>query len=65
LFAHLCLWYVDRGQAVSRGQLIGALGSTCNSTGPHLHFEIRSSGSILNPSALLPSSRLRQASSVR
>ena len=53
LYAHLSQWYVDPGQAISRGQVIGAMGSTGNSTGPHLHFEIRYGGVPQNPMVYL------------
>jgi len=53
-YAHLSSIYVAEGQAVERGQVIGAVGSTGWSTGPHLHFEVRYYGAQQNPRAYLP-----------
>jgi len=49
LYAHCSRLYVDRGQAVERGQAIAAVGSTGLSTGPHLHFEVRLDGTPVDP----------------
>lgn len=53
LYAHLSEIFVVEGQVVAQGQLIGAVGSTGNSTGPHLHFEIRDFGQRVDPLGLL------------
>ena len=51
LYAHMSSIAVSNGQSVSQGQVLGYVGSTGNSTGPHLHFEVRVSatGSTMNP----------------
>lgn len=53
-YGHLYGFYVDVGQRVERGDLLGQLGTTGNSTGPHLHFEMRHKGLSLDPLKLLP-----------
>jgi len=54
LYAHMSRIVVRPGQWVDRGELIGYVGSTGWSTGPHLHFEVRVGGVVRNPMAYLP-----------
>ena len=51
-YAHLSRIYVRRGQRVTKGTKIGAVGSTGNSTGPHLHFGLKQRGKWINPKRL-------------
>jgi murein DD-endopeptidase MepM/ murein hydrolase activator NlpD len=54
-YAHQSRLLASRGTCVSAGEQIGAVGSTGNSTGNHLHYEVRVNGSPRNPRPYLPS----------
>jgi murein DD-endopeptidase MepM/ murein hydrolase activator NlpD len=53
-YGHLSRILVSLGQTVGQGDVIGASGSTGYSTGPHVHFELRRNGNVLNPLNFLP-----------
>lgn len=54
LYAHLNAIYVNAGDNVAKGQQIGEMGDTGNTTGPHLHFELRQGTMQRNPVGILP-----------
>jgi len=54
LYAHMKFLSVSAGQQVTRGQTLGIMGNTGNSTGPHLHFEIRVNGRKVDPLRFIP-----------
>lgn len=54
LYGHLSVVLVESGDYVGVGDVIGHTGSTGNSTGPHLHFEVRVAGQPVDPLPMLP-----------
>jgi murein DD-endopeptidase MepM/ murein hydrolase activator NlpD len=53
-YGHLSKIEIQVGDSIQRGQLIGLIGSTGRSTGPHLHYELRLNDKSINPRFLLP-----------
>lgn len=53
IYMHMTRYVVSKGQSVTQGQLIGYVGSTGISTGPHLHFGVSYGGTYVNPMAYL------------
>jgi murein DD-endopeptidase MepM/ murein hydrolase activator NlpD len=60
-YGHLAAFRVKPGQEVRRGEQIGVVGSTGRATSPHLHYEVRVNGRILNPLPLLTNPRRSNA----
>ena len=53
IYMHMTRYVVSKGQSVAQGELIGYVGSTGISTGPHLHFGVSYGGTYVNPMAYL------------
>jgi len=62
-YAHMSRLNVAAGQWVRKGEVIGFIGSTGRSTGPHLHYEVRVLGEAVNPVPYLSGDQLAEASS--
>jgi murein DD-endopeptidase MepM/ murein hydrolase activator NlpD len=61
LYAHNSALKVKQGDHVTQGTLLALLGSTGRSTGPHVHFELRTGDVAMNPRMVLPASKLADA----
>lgn len=53
VYAHCKTIYVQQGEQIMQGQKIGEVGNTGNTTGPHLHFEIRKENRYIDPDLIL------------
>ena len=49
MYAHMSSIAVTAGSSISQGDIVGYVGSTGKSTGPHLHFEVRENGVAVDP----------------
>jgi len=63
-FAHMSRIAVANGERVEKGDIIGYVGSTGRSTGPHLHYEVRIAGKAVNPIPYMVESEAQQAYAV-
>jgi len=63
-FAHMSRIAVANGERVQKGDIIGYVGSTGRSTGPHLHYEVRIAGKAVNPIPYMVESEAQQAYAV-
>ena len=60
-YAHLSGYAVAAGEQVHKGQLIGFVGTTGRSTGPHLHYEVRVAGEAVDPTPYMVDTQLASA----
>lgn len=60
-YAHLSGYAIAAGEHVRKGQLIGFVGSTGRSTGPHLHYEVRIAGEAVDPTPYMVDTQLASA----
>ncbi|MFA7587566.1 MAG: M23 family metallopeptidase, partial [Novosphingobium sp.] len=64
-YGHLSRLNVADGQQVRKGDLIGYVGSTGRSTGPHLHYEVRVAGEAVNPLPYMQADELKLAKNAK
>jgi hypothetical protein len=60
-YGHMSRLNVAAGQMIRKGDVIGYVGSTGRSTGPHLHYEVRIAGEAVNPIPYLQNGRIERA----